>query len=342
MNIRINLLIISTILLNGCLEDITPPPFTGELASSAEMLLYFESNGDFINSNLAPPLVNSEEVHNNLNSYSVIDLRTANNYVAGHIPNSTNKSADSLYSFINDIHDSSFTKIILVSRNGQSSAYFASLLRLAGFDKVHSLKYGMASWHVDFADYWLSAIGDNMDTVSYTNDHAPKNELTDLPQITINDPNSATDENIKSRIEDIVITGFNTDTEFIVDLYLARDDYLICYGKASFYAARRNGVLGGLGHRTGTVSYEDSPFYHLRSNKYLQTLPNNKRITVYSYNGQLSATLVAYLRVLGYNARTHLFGGNTLFYSRMLDNPELIGFAFSDSEIKNFDYETGN
>jgi hypothetical protein len=63
---------------------------------------------------------------------------------------------------------------------------------------------------------------------------------------------------------------------------------------------------------------------------------------IYGYNGQLSASLVAYLRVLGYNAQTHLFGGNKLFYSRMVDDPELIDFAFLFSDINDFEYVTGN
>ena len=65
MNNRYKLLIVLTLIFYSCLEDITPPPFTGELSTTAEMLLHFESNGDFINSNLAPPLIEAQEVNNN-------------------------------------------------------------------------------------------------------------------------------------------------------------------------------------------------------------------------------------------------------------------------------------
>lgn len=342
MNNLFKVIFLSTLIFYGCLEDIIPPPYTGELNTTAEMLLYFESNGDFINSNSAPPLVNAVEVHNNLNDYLIIDLRTKTEFLAGHIPNSINKSFDTLYSFIEAHIDSSYSKIILVSKNGQSSAYYASLLRLAGYDKVYSLNYGIASWHIDFADGWLNAIGDAHNITTYTNYQFPKNDLSVLPQITFNNPNSSIEDNIKLRIQDIIKAGFHANREYIVDLSILIDDYLICYGKASFYGARLNGVLGGLGHPVGAISYEDSPFYHFRSTNYLQTVPNNKQITVYSYNGQLSASLVAYLKVLGYTARTHLFGGNTLFYSRMLDNPELIDYAILQSDIKNYEYITGN
>ena len=342
MKNQFKILLLSGLILFGCLEDITPPPYTGELNTTAEMLLYFESKGDFINSNSAPPLVIAEEVNNNLNSYLIVDLRPNDEFLAGHIPNSINIFFDTLYNFIDAHHDSNFSKIILVSKNGQSSAYYASLIRLAGYDKVYSLNYGMASWHIDFADGWLNAIGDAQNIADYTNYQFPKNEFSVLPQIAFNNPNSSIEENIKKRIQDIIKAGFNVNKEYFVDLSIIVDDYLICYGKASFYGARLNGVLGGLGHPVGTVSYEDSPFYHFKSTNYLQTLPNDKQITIYSYNGQLSASLVAYLRVLGYNARTHLFGGNTLFYSRMRDNPELIDYAISQSDIKNYEYIIGN
>ena len=83
-------------------------------------------------------------------------------------------------------------------------------------------------------------------------------------------------------------------------------------------------------------------YYNFKTSEFLQTLPPNQKITVYGYDGQLSVSVVAYLRLLVYDAQTHLFGGNNLFYTRMNDDPELIEFAFSHSDIKNFNYETGN
>lgn len=342
MKNKSKIILVLTLIFHGCLEDITPPPFIGELNTSAQMLLYFESNGDFINSNLAPPLVDANDVNNNLNEYLIIDLRTKDDFLAGHISNAINKSFDSLYTFIEDNYDSTYSKVILVSKNGQSSAYFATLLRLAGFDKVHSLNYGMASWHIDFATGWLNALGDANAVNNYTNESTPKNDFTDLPQITFIDPNSTIEENIRLRTEEIVRAGFNSNIEYILGLGITTNDYLICYGKSRLYNAPLSGVMGGLGHPVGTVSYEDSPFYHFRSTAFLQTLPPNQKITVYGYDGQLSASLVAYLRLLGYDARTHLFGGNKLFYTRMIEDPQLVDYAFLEAYIENFEYVTGN
>ncbi len=342
MNNQVKLLIASTLIFYSCLEEITTPSFTGELNTTAEMILYFESNGDFINSNLAPPLVDAEEVHNNLNDYLIIDLRSKDDYLAGHIPNSVNKSLDSLFSFVVNNHDLSYTKIVLVSPNGQSSSYFASLLRIVGFNKIYSLRFGMASWHMDFADEWLQALDDEVKTKSWTNDDTPKPSFTQLPTISFPDPDITIENKVKIRVQNLIRAGFNENSEYTLRINPASGEFTICYGKELLYLARRTGEFADLGHPPGTISYLDSPLYHFRSTNYLQTLPSNKIISVYGYNGQLSASLVAYLRVLGYNARTHLFGGNKLFYPRMVDDPELIDFAFTQSEIKNFEYITGN
>jgi hypothetical protein len=40
---------------------------------------------------------------------------------------------------------------------------------------------------------------------------------------------------------------------------------------------------------------------------------------VYCYTGQTSAFTAAYLRILGYNAKSLLFGTNGMIYNEMLD-----------------------
>ena len=336
------LLLITLIISNGCLEDITPPPFTGELNKTAEMLVYFEEQGDFPNSNLAPALIEAQEVFDNIDNYLIVDLRTQDEFLVGHIENSINITTDSLYDYVADHHNSGYPKIVLVSKNGQGSAYYASLIRLAGFGKVYSLKYGMASWNIDFADEWLNAIGDDPDVFTFTNDIYPKNELTVLPNPPIDNPNASIEEIIQGRIKKIVNEGFNFTNSYRTGLLAVGNAYLICYGKTKLYGAPLSGTLGGLGHPEGTVSYSDSPFFEFRSINFLQTLPNNNDIVIYSYNGQLSACMTAYLKILGYKVKTFLFGANSLFYSRMITTGELVDFAFTSSNIMNFEYVIGN
>lgn len=332
------LLTIGFIFFNSCVEDNIAPPFTGELNPAAEMLVYFESQGDFVNTTLAPALIDAQEVFSNLTGYLIIDLRIASDFTSGHIEGALNISSDSLYNFMKSKDAGSFPKIILISRNGQSSAYFTCLLRLAGFNNVYSMKYGMASWNQFFAAEWLGVLGDALDVESYTNQDFPGNDLTDLPIVSFDNPNASLPDRVNSRIKKIIDEGFY----YSGNLPSPQNAYIICYGKMRLYYARRFIVLEGRGHPFGTRLYMDTPDFEFQSGKYLQSLPNNQPICIYGYDGQQSACITAYLRVLGYNATSLLFGANQLFYSRMIDEPDLREYAFSSLMINNFPYVSGN
>ncbi len=334
-------LIILIAFLAACLEDIVPPPLTGELDNTAKLLIYFEENGDYANSDEAPPLVSALELYNDIGNYLVIDTRNSSLFEQGHIENSVNVSNVNLYDFIENFYDSANTKIILVSTNGQSSAYYSSLLRLAGFNNIYSLKYGMASWHIDFANEWLNIIhGDSLiNPLMYTNQDFPKNDFTDLPYLDDLNPNTDIEGYIKSRIKMLITAGFNLNNTYVTTIPLNDPEiYIACYGNVNLYFGPKGDELG---HPVNTASYLDSPTFEFRSSKYLQTLPANRTIIVYSYNGQLSASIVAYLNVLGYTAKTLKFGANHIFYARMLSSLGLVAYAFTENEIMNFDYVSG-
>lgn len=324
--------------LNSCVEDNVTPPFTGELNPAAEMLVYFESQRDFVNSNLAPALIDAQEVNSNLINYMIIDLRSNSDFQNGHIEGAVNILLDSLYNFMKSIDDGSNPKIVLVSKNGQSAAYFTCLLRLAGYSNVYSMKYGMASWNQFFADEWLGALSDAVNIASYTNDDFPRNDLTDLPQVIFENPGASLPDKVNSRIKKIINEGFY----YSDNLPSENNNYIVCYGKMRLYYARRFVTFDGRGHPPGAIYYMDTPDYELRSGKYLQSLPTDQPICIYDYDGQLSACVTAYLRVLGYDVTSLLFGANQLFYSRMIDEPDLKEYAFSSVKINNFSYVIGN
>jgi len=67
----------------------------------------------------------------------------------------------------------------------------------------------------------------------------------------------------------------------------------------------------------------------------LKTLPTNKPIVAYCYTGQNSSFLAAYLRLLGYDVKSLLFGVNGLAY----DNMAAAGMTiFDDTQIMGYDY----
>lgn len=328
--------------VNSCIEDNISPPLTGDLNPVGEMLYYFESQGDYTNSDLAPALIDPEEVYNNLNNFLLVDIRPESEFFSGHIENAVSVQTDSLFDFAEANFNSGYQKIVIISKNGQSSAYFTCLLRLGGFNNVYTLDYGMASWNEVFADEWLGKIGDFLAIESFTNNPYPKNEFTPLPAITFDKPDDPLYKRVKSRLKKVAAEGFKLNLNFYEYLPNLNDKYPVCYGKSYLYNARRNYVFAELGHPENTRSYLDSPLYDFRSYRFLQTLPTKTEIVLYDYNGQLAACTTAYLRVLGYDVRMILFGANQLFYSRMIDDPELNGFIFSSQKIRNFPFVSGD
>ncbi len=338
----INLFLL-TIVLFGCIDDSIIPPITGNLNSTAEMIVYFESLGDFPNSNLAPALVSAEEVHANLSNYLVIDVRDSSSFISGHIEGAVNVSHDSLYIYIKNRNTTLYEKIVLISENGHHSSYYACLLRLAGFNNVYTLNFGMASWNINFADAWLNSIDNHNARTSFNNEFYPKGDFTNLPKIMFENPNLSIQERVEKRIELFIKAGFNKVEQYRSEFTYFSDNLLVCYGKSRLYRAPMGLAVDPLlGHAEGTVHYADAPFFEFRAFQYLQTLPNEGSILIYDYNGQLSACMVAYLRVLGYDAISLEFGANQLFYDRMLDDPELTEYAFDLSDINDFSYVRGN
>jgi rhodanese-related sulfurtransferase len=331
------------LMLYSCLDDNVTPPITGELNSTAELLVYFESLGDFANSELAPALVEAEEVYANIGNYFIIDVRDNSDFIAGHIEGAVNVASDSLYSYMESITPQNYQKIILVSKNGHASAYYNCLLRLSGFNNLYSLNFGMASWHLDFADEWLNGMQNSLVRDSFNNDFYPKGAFTNLPDIIYENPDAPIQERAAKRIESMIKTGFNNSKEYSSRFNLFSDELLVCYGKSRLYNSPKFAPVDPeKGHAAGTIHYTDIPVFEFRTVRYLQTLPTHKSILIYDYNGQLSACMVAYLRALGYDALSLEFGANQVFYDRMLSDPELSTYAFDQTDIKNFSYVSGN
>jgi rhodanese-related sulfurtransferase len=68
----------------------------------------------------------------------------------------------------------------------------------------------------------------------------------------------------------------------------------------------------------------------------LKTLPTDKPVVVYCYTGQTSAFMAAYLRLLGYDAKSLKFGTNGMIYDKMIDHGEMT--VWNDEQIMGYDY----
>lgn len=335
-----NILIIS-ILLSGCLKDNINVPVSVDLESGAELLHYFEAQGDYINSNEVPSLVDATEVFANLTNYLIIDVRDSLEFYNGHIQGAKNLSNTELLNYLQSNDISSYNKIVIVSANGQSSAYYTCLLRLYGYGNIYTMNFGMAYWHTDFANTWLQKIKNSPNIEKYNNIDYPKGLLNDLPAV-LEKSGKNIDEAVKQRIASFISRGFIdkmdfSDINMTSDIDIGNSMYFICYGIGDLYfQPARDGTNG---HPPNSILYWQSSDF--QSVKHLQTLPANQEILVYSYSGQLSAVVVAYLNVMGYQAKSLLYGACQLIYSRMAGQPSLNQYAFIPERINNFPYVAG-
>jgi phage shock protein E len=334
------ILFLFLIFFNGCLDDSDLLNDKIELDGSARILRYIESIGDFANTDLAPGLVNAAELNYDVSQYFILDIRTTQEFLLGHIESAMNIESSNLYEIVDSLNTiNPQKKIVVASKNGQSSAYFVCLLHLAGYTNVYTLNFGMASWNMDFATEWLAALRSS--DLSYLNFEYLKKPFTDLPKLEF--PASLVTEKDKTnfRVKEIIKKGFVSGINYSENLSngIINSHFLVCYGKAQLYGAPRD--LGSRGHPENAVWFKDTPLFEFRSTNSLQTLPIDQKILIYSGDGQLSASMTAYLTFLGYDIKTLLFGANQLFYYRLTADPALADYIFSWSDIMNYPYMIG-
>jgi rhodanese-related sulfurtransferase len=357
-------LAVITLFLPGCLKDDVNPVNNISLSNNALLLNYLETNGDYINSREMPSIADVDEVYNNLENYLIIDVRSEANYSSGHISGAINIQNDSLVQHLNSLSNiSQYPKIIIVSNDGQASAYYTSLLRIYGFSNVYSLNFGMALWNSAFSNNWIMHAKNH--EIQYHLDgniHYPGDPDMKLPDIKAEIQNGNKQDNIKSLITEIIKEGFNSQTYvnlsppdtvvttnendqqvtifyFYFDNEAISDFYIISFGSTRLYHSLAIFPYP-TGHIPGAHLYYSRD---LQSSTFLQALPTDGKIVIYSVSGQISAFIVAYLRLLGYNAKSLLYGANGYTYSRLVyDKDFFTPYVFLSGNIRNYPYVTGS
>ena len=76
----------------------------------------------------------------------LLDVRTDNEYLDGHIVNSIHIPLNFLKDRISELESHREHPIIVSCRSGNRSSQAAAMLRKAGFSKVHNLAGGIMAW----------------------------------------------------------------------------------------------------------------------------------------------------------------------------------------------------
>lgn len=237
----------------------------------------------------------------------LIDIRGASDYDAGHIDGAVNVSTADLLTHIEGVDLAPYNEVSIICYSGQTAGWATSLLRLLGYDKVYSLKWGMCSWNAATSGSWTSdANVNNSRAAQFTATPTPKGAAGDLPTITTG---GATPQDIlEARVDAVLAEGFGAAKISNATVYGALSNYYIVnYWPEDHYT--------GMKHIEGAMQY--TPKADIASTTFLNTLPTDKTIVVYCYSGQTSANMAAYLRVLGYDAVSLLFGANGMIHDEM-------------------------
>lgn len=319
-------LLISSLVFTACKKDDeeeTP-------INQAQVLVeYLESSGSPYGKNYPatdlPSITSAEAVHADILTGAeiyIIDIRSATDFADGYIDGAVNVAAGSVLNYIQTEGLAMDDKIVIVCYTGQTAGWVTSILRLYGYTNAFSMKWGMCSWHSDFAGKWNSNISNGMAT-QFENDNVAKGAKGDLP--TLNTGKTTGQEIFEARVADVLAEGFAeakvSNSEVFANL---NNYYIVNYWADADYTH--------YGHVPGAMQY--TPKSSMDYTVDLTTLPTDKMIAVYCWTGQTSAFLTAYLRILGYNAKSLLFGANGMIYD------ELESHKWSDSEIKDYDYVT--
>lgn len=314
------LLFVATILLSG-FKSPQPQTQTNDPTEFELLVQYLEANGNFINSELAPALVLAPEIKENLKNkkYLVIDIRTKDWYDYGHIQNAENVEGSELLNYFQTkITPANYDKITIVCYSGQSAAYYAGLLRLAGYNNVFNLKWGMSSWAEEFAtNLWkknsTDAYADKLETTAN-----PLPEKDTAP--TIKTGKTEGKDILMLRLKEAFAKPYK---DFIVKTEIAFENpgeyYILNYLNEEKY---------NFGHVPGAVRYQ--PGSSLSSTADLYTLPTDKKILVSCETGQSAAYTIAYLQVLGYDTYNLAYGANS-YMNTALNSKGWNGFSAKET-----------
>jgi rhodanese-related sulfurtransferase len=318
------LVLLSTLFIVSCEKD--------EAINESEVLAtYLESTDsplkkDYVNSDM-PTIMSAEEVKtlNATNQVYIIDIRTAADFALGHIENAHNVALADILTHIEGVSLTNYTKVAVVCYTGQTAGFATTLLRLMGYDKAFSMKWGMCSWNSDFAGKWNAAIANgNAYASQFTATATEKAAKGEMPVLSTG--KTTGQEILKARVAALLTEGFTPASVNSQTLFgNLTGYYIVNYWPATHYADP--------GHIPGAIQYTPKETIKLAAD--LKTLPTDKPIAVYCYTGQTSAFLSAYLRLLGYDAKSVLYGTNGMIYDNMVTKQLT---TFSASQIKGYSY----
>jgi rhodanese-related sulfurtransferase len=332
------LILMGVFVFAGCSKDEDPDPTPPTVNESEVLATFLESTSspaglDFVNEKM-PTIISASDVYtlNQTGKVYIIDIRAQADFEAGHIPNAHNVSFANLLTHIAGVDMTAYEKIAIVCYSGQTASYAACLLQLTGCSKAYSMAFGMSAWDSIFAEnYWLKTIANGSGyTTQFTTTPTDKGTLGNMPTLATGQTTGATI--LEARVATLLTEGFSpiATTNAAAVFADPTSFYIVNYWSPAQYADP--------GHIPGAMQYTPKESMKLATD--LKTLPIDKTIVVYCYSGQTSAALTAYLRLLGYDAKSLVYGTNSMIYNTMVADG-LPGTFIPENAIIGKPYEVG-
>ncbi len=306
--------------------------------SEAQVLLdFFENERDYLHTGgsfIITAQALRVEILTRPDKIYMIDTRSPEDFSTGHIEGAVHVDPHNLYNHVKSIDADAYENIVLISCDGQSTAYLTSLLRAAGYGNVKSLKWGMSSWAYVFAEgAWLTRLSSQRVSEFVHTESPPKNKPGPLPRI--NTGKTDPEEILAARLEKLFAEGHErimvNHGKVFHNLYTNGEFYVVNYWSPELYREQ--------GHIPGAINYPPATQPFKRQNDLLTLSPDAPNV-FYCFTGQTSAYISGYLRILGYDARSLEFGANSMIFDRMKQN-NVPNTFLQDTEILNYNYVSG-
>jgi len=255
---------------------------------------------------VAPTLTTENGIVDSADGYSipgyhVFDIRKSADFINGHVKGAINVPLTNVLTKAKEVGKDK--PILVICYSGQTASRAVMALRLSGFKDAQVMKFGMSYWNPAF-DKWTAKVAnianDNANWVTDASATAPVNTY---PQWTSGSTDGAT-------ILSEHITTMLANTSWIVH----SSDILTSPESHNIYNYWDKTTYLSIGHFKDAYQYSPISI----TGDVLQALPTSAECLIYCYTGQTSSMAVAWLQVLGYNAKSIAYGVNSLKYDALV------------------------
>ncbi len=308
------LMLMAMLVFVGCSDDDDPaaPPVATNFEIIADAVEGYLPNigTSFITATNLNPMVNADPP-----TTVVFDIRGVDDFKNGHIKGAINTTRTDIVTAVEAADLTETDHLVITCYTGQNAGHAVLALRLLGYENAMTLKFGMSSWNTNVTgNKWNQPANEGDVSSSCRDDLAPAN--IEVTENTLGDDDihayPTGQKTLREAVLDMLATfeyakmstinsDGNMDSYFWLN-YVKHDDYTD-QGAAP-------------GHVKGAFQYTPGAENDINRDLKMKYLPTDgTTVVVYCYTGQSSSQTTAALNVLGYKAKSLVYGMNHLFYN---------------------------